>query len=398
MKTGLEIVRGSPEITNEWGRCGLLCNQASISRDFRTSWDILHEVLGDRLVSLFGPQHGFHATLQDNMIESSHGFGPFGLPVHSLYSETREPTEEMLDSLDTIIIDIQIVGCRVYTFKYTIAGCLRAAKKYNKRVVVLDRPNPLGGTFIEGNVLNLEAKSFVGEFEIPLRHGLTPGEVARLFNRNVDAQLDIITLERWDPNQMWHDITHPWVLTSPNLPTLDSVFVYPATVMLEGTNLSEGRGTCLPFQFVGAPYLEANTFTKRVNELYSMKRGVYLRPAQFQPTSQKWSGEVCSGLQIHVLDPYEIQSFKLGLAIIVAALEQGGKNFRWSQPPYEYDYSNLPINLIMGNLSADSWFKEVTKNGFDLHWDEGLSEFASKAKDVIIYDRDQVAHSVQSMR
>ncbi|SME87877.1 exo-beta-N-acetylmuramidase NamZ family protein [Pseudobacteriovorax antillogorgiicola] len=390
MKIGLEKLRDQPQLADQWGRCALLCNQASVTRDFKASWDVLRDMLGDRLVAFFGPQHGFHATLQDNMIESNHGTGPYGLPVYSLYSETREPTAEMLAGLDTIVIDIQIVGCRVYTFKYTIAGCLRAAKKHGKRVVVLDRSNPLGGVQVEGNVLDLSAKSFVGEFEIPLRHGLTPGEAAQLFNLGIGADLEVIAMDGWRPDSIWQQNPFRWVLTSPNLPTTESLYVYPATVMFEGTNVSEGRGTGLPFQFIGAPFLDRDSFTKRAQELYADSRGVYLRPADFQPTSQKWAGTPCSGLQIHVLDPLHIDTFRLGLSLVKAAIDVGGDKFQWSQPPYEYDYSNLPINLILGHLNADQWCRDFdgTMSG---HWRSGLDQYLEKIQKILLYERDMQA-------
>lgn len=387
MKIGLERLRDNPDISKSWGRCGLLCNQASVTRDFQAAWDVVHNILGERLTCYFGPQHGFHATVQDNMIETNHSEGPHGLKLYSLYSETREPTEEMVENLDTFLIDIQIVGCRVYTFKYTIAACLRAAKKFNKKVVILDRPNPIGGSYVEGNVLDLAAKSFVGEFEIPLRHGLTSGEAGVLFNQKVGADLEVIQMESWEPKSIWTQNHFKWVLTSPNLPDPNSVFVYPATVMFEGTNVSEGRGTGLPFQFIGAPFLDSETYTKRVRELYSNDRGVYLRPAEFQPTSQKWAGKVCYGLQIHILDPFQIETFKLGLSLLKAAIEIGGDKFQWAQPPYEYDFENLPINLILGNLSADTWVKEYEGHIND-NWNFGIDDYLSKVEGVLLYERE----------
>lgn len=387
MKLGIEVLAENPRLTRDWGRCALLCNQASINQKFVTAWSFLHGLLGERLTAFFGPQHGFHATVQDNMIETAHAHaGPFGKPVYSLYSETREPMASMLDKVDTIIIDLQIVGCRVYTFKYTIAGCLRAAQKLGKRVVVLDRPNPIGGVQAEGRILDAKAHSFVGEFPIPLRHGLTPAESARLFNKTIGAELDLVPMEGWDPSSYWDDYYSQWILTSPNLPTSPSVYVYPATVMLEGTNLSEGRGTGLPFQFVGAPYIkDAEAYAKRVLDYYSSASFV-LRPAEFQPTSQKWAGEACRGFQIHVVEPRGIATFPLGLAIIRAAMDLAPKDFSWKQPPYEYDYKNLPINLILGHLDAE---KHLSKN-FDLNesfWSEGVDAFCQSTEDVRLYPR-----------
>lgn len=388
MKLGIEVLAAHPSLANHWGRCALLCNQASVTQNFVTAWSLLQEILGDRLKAFFGPQHGFHATVQDNMIETGHSTtGPFGKPVYSLYSETREPLAEMLEDIDTIVVDLQIVGCRVYTFKYTIAGCLRAARKYGKRVVVLDRPNPLGGTQIEGRLLHHEAKSFVGEFSIPLRHGLSVGEAALYFNRSIGAELDVVRMEGWSPASYWGDNYRHWILTSPNLPILDAVYVYPATVMLEGTNLSEGRGTGLPFLFVGAPYIkDGQAFAKRVEDYYKTS-AIFLRPSQFQPTSQKWAGQTCQGFQIHVQDPKQIHTFPFGLAIIRAAMDLAPQAFAWKQPPYEYDYVNLPINLILGHLHADRHLIDglILDDGF---WNEGLAQYRQEAAGVLLYSRD----------
>ncbi len=387
MKLGIEVLAQNPEKARNWGRCALLCNQASTDQDFRTAWDILHGLLGARLKAFFGPQHGFHATVQDNMIETGHAHaGPYGIPVYSLYSETREPLPGMLNDIDTIIIDLQIVGCRVYTFKYTIAGCLRAAKKLGKRVVVLDRPNPLGGTQIEGRILDSAARSFVGEFPLPLRHGLSAGESALYFNREIGAELDIVRLEGWDPQSYWSDNFKYWILTSPNLPTPESVYIYPATVMLEGTNISEGRGTGLPFQFVGAPYIkDGEKYAKRVLD-YHRSSAFFLRPAEFQPTSQKWAGQTCRGFQIHLPDPKNIETYSLGLAIIKAAMDLSPEGFAWKEPPYEYDFKNLPINLILGHLEADQHLKKKFSCQ-DSFWSEGVSAYADDVGNLLIYPR-----------
>lgn len=390
MKVGLEVLRDNPALHKGWGRMGLLCNQASVTRDFTPAWDILWDVNPSNLKCYFGPQHGFHSTVQDNMIETGHGKGPKGLPLYSLYSETREPSEEMLHGIDSIVIDLQIVGCRVYTYKYTIAACLRAAKKYQKKVVILDRPNPLGGVTVEGRCLDLRARSFVGEFEIPLRHGLSSGEAAKLFNRTIGADLEIVPMQGWDPSKYWTQNPYHWVLTSPNLPQAESVFVYPATVMFEGTNVSEGRGTGLPFQFIGAPFLNSKKLKARIEELYQDKRGIFLREVEFQPTSQKWAGKVCFGVQLHVLDPTRIETFSLGLALLKACMDIGGSSFSWKQPPYEYNDKELPINLILGDLAAADGCQIYDGNAGSAYWSFGIEGYLNQAKEILIYPREQV--------
>ena len=242
LQIGIERLASKPQLANHWGRCGLLCNQASMTANYVPSWQIVQRVAN--LSCLFSPQHGFDSTVQDNMIESPHTIHrSTDLPIYSLYSESRQPTAEMLEPLDTLVVDLQIVGCRVYTFKYTIAALLRAAHTYDKRIVVLDRPNPLGGVVVEGRVLDPEVRSFVGEFPIPIRHGLTVAEIAQLFNRDIGAQLEVITMNNWQPAQLWSDLNRPWILTSPNMPSCETALVFVGTVLFEGTNFSEGRGT-----------------------------------------------------------------------------------------------------------------------------------------------------------
>lgn len=389
MDIGLERLAANPEWAADWGNCMLVANQASVTREYIPSWQICREILGDRLVGFLGPQHGFHATVQDNMIETKHGSGPYGLPVYSLYSETRQPSEQMLEGVDTILIDLQLVGCRVYTFKYTIAGCIRAAKAYNKRVVILDRPNPLGGKKLEGRVLSPDVYSFVGEFSIPLRHGLSVAEAARFFARSLDANVEWVSMDQWNPSHYWGDLERPWVLTSPNLPSLDSLYAYPATVMLEACNLSEGRGTGLPFQFVGAPYIKSSkAFIERILHYFPVD-GVYLREAEFEPTSSKWQAQTCRGLQIHFTDVSKFRSFPFGLAVIRAAMDLGGKSFQWKQPPYEYEYEKPPINLIAGDSTTLAKFEADDFNVLDGFWHEGLESYRKQAEYSLLYPRVQ---------
>lgn len=391
---GLEKLAAHPHLAANWGRCGLVCNQASLTAGYVPAWHVLREILGSRLVALFGPQHGFAGTAQDNMIETRHARHlATGLPVYSLYSETREPTLEMLANVDTLVIDLQIVGCRIYTWKSTIAACIRAAKKYGRRVVVLDRINPLGGVNLEGRVLDDNAHSFVGEFPLPMRHGLTAGEAALFFNASIGAELEVIQLSGWDPVRLATDYygprVRPWVVTSPNLPTIDPVFVYPGTVILEGTNISEGRGTGLPFQLIGAPYIaDSDGFIARVRDLCGDSTpGLYLRPASFEPTSQKHQGRLCNGIQLHVEDPALIRSFRLTLAIIRASLEIAHNDFRWKDPPYEYDHVTLPIKLIIGSQIADKCFEKNDFSVEDGFWRDGIAQYIDKIKPFLLYKR-----------
>jgi len=388
-KTGLDIFASDPKLSEGWGRCGLLANQASVDADLVNAWKVVYEQLGERLVALFGPQHGYSGTVQYNMIETSHDkHGPSGLPVYSLYGETREPTEEMFAGLDTLIIDLQITGCRIYTWKATIDLCLKAAKKFSKKIVILDRPNPVGGEVIEGRVLDSSAMSFVGAGALPMRHGLTTAEAAKFLNDKHAADLEVVAMENWDPKQLWHELGRDWVLTSPMLPTSDAVFVYPGLVMIEGTHLSEGRGTTLPFQMIGAKYVkDSEALIEKIVEISGGAPGVKLRPASFIPTWNKWENETCEGFQIIVEKAEEVRSYILTLAIIRAFIELYPNDFEFEKPGYEYDYENLPINLLIGSLEAD---QKLRAEGFSINdsfWTEGIEEFADEAQKHLMYKR-----------
>lgn len=395
METGLDRLARNPSIAKEWGRCALVANQASVDINFKPAWQILRNVIGDQLTVLMGPQHGFESTVQDNMIETGHGRHIHtNLPIYSLYSETREPTEEMLAGVDTIVFDLQVTGCRIYTYKYTLASCLRAARKYGKRVVVLDRQNPLGGCAVEGNVLMPDTKSFVGEFCIPMRHGLTLAEAGRLFNASIGAELEIVKLEGWDPIRYWEQYGRQWVLTSPNLPNIDCVYVFPGQVLFEGTNVSEGRGTCLPFLFTGAPFFKSGKeLIENVVAVYgSEPDGVVLREAAFQPGFSKWAGDFCQGLQIHVTDPYKLKPFRLGLAILRASVIAGDDAFAWRAGPYEYNYNLLPIELLIGSKKLPP---KILSNNFDIGdscWSDGIGGYIENVKPYLLYEREMASN------
>src|SRR6188508_3204816 len=288
VRLGLERLLDGPDrklITGQ--RIGLVCNPASIDSRLVHASDRLAS--GDwTLTALFGPQHGFNSDLQENMIESPHAQdAKRRVPVHSLYSETREPTGEMLADIDVLVIDLQDVGTRIYTYIYTMANCLRAARRHNIPVVVCDRPNPINGDDIEGATLDPAYASFVGQFPIPMRHGLTIGEAARLFNEDfrLGAELEVVPMEGWRRGMYFDATGLPWVLPSPNIPTLDTAVVYPGAVLFEGTLVSEGRGTTRPFELVGVPGVDPDAFATRMNAMEL--DGVYFRPAAFEPTFQK---------------------------------------------------------------------------------------------------------------
>jgi len=255
----------------------------------------------------------------------------------------------MLAGIDWLVVDLQDVGARIYTFVYTMANCLRAARRHGVRVVVCDRPNPVGGDAVEGPVLEPGYESFVGMFPIPMRHGMTMGELARLFNQHfgIGADLEVARMEGWQ-RRMYHDDTGlGWVMPSPNMPTLDTAIVYPGSVLFEGTLLSEGRGTTRPFEIVGMPGIDAEHFAARMNQL--RLDGARFRPVHFEPTFQKHAGRACGGCQIHVLDRTAFLPVLTGVALIATLRAMSPAKFAWRQPPYEYEHEKLPIDILAGS-------------------------------------------------
>ncbi|HEX6647902.1 MAG TPA: DUF1343 domain-containing protein [Pyrinomonadaceae bacterium] len=360
---GLEKLLEQPPDALRGARVGLICNQASVDHGFHHAADLLHEHRGIDLRALFGPQHGIRGDVQDNMIETAHGLDrKTGVPVHSLYSETREPTDAMLADIDVLVFDMQDVGCRIYTFVYTLANCMRAARRLGKRVVVCDRPNPINGSGVAGNILEPEYASFVGQFPLPTRHGMTVGELARMFNEHfkIGCDLEVIPMTGWK-REYWHDDTDgPWVLPSPNMPTLDSATVFPGTVHFEGTQVSEGRGTTKPFELIGAPYIDPDAYAEALNDLGLA--GVFFRSCVFQPTFQKHAGVSCGGVQIHVTDRDAFEPWLAGIAMTKFAHDMYPNDFRWKIPPYEYVYDKNPFDVISGTAKI----REAFENGIEL--------------------------------
>lgn len=387
IKLGLERLLEERISLLRGARVGLVCNQASVDHSLRHAADILHEHRDVNLRALFGPQHGIRGDVQDNMIETDHTVDrETGLPIHSLYSETREPTEAMLKDVDVLVFDMQDVGCRIYTFAYTMANCMRAAGKFGKKVVVCDRPNPINGQDVAGNVLEPEQASFVGQYAIPTRHGMTLGELALLFKQyfKVDCDLEVIKMEGWE-RDYWHDQTDaPWVMPSPNIPTLDSATVFPGTVHFEGTQISEGRGTTRPFELVGAPYIEPEKYARLLNEMKFA--GVYFRSCIFRPTFQKHAGVSCGGVQIHVTNRDRFEPVTIGIAMVKLAYDLYPTEFRWKEPPYEYVYDRNPFDVIAGT----SKIREAIESGKSLEvieesWKEDFEAFKKVRDAYLLY-------------
>lgn len=387
VQVGLEVLLQDVPQVMRGKRVGLICNQSSVNHTFEHAADLLHEHSGFKLTALFGPQHGIRGDVQDNMIETAHGTDrKTGLPVHSLYSETREPTEKMLEDVDVLVFDMQDVGCRIYTFVYTLANCMRIAGRLGKPVVVCDRPNPINGLDISGNILEPEYASFVGLFPLPTRHGMTVGELAQMFRDRFDVQCDlhIVPMVGWK-RHFWLDETDaPWVLPSPNMPTLDTATVFPGAVHFEGTQISEGRGTTKPFELIGAPYIDPDAYADKLTQL--SLPGVIFRSCAFQPTFQKHAKVTCGGVQIHVVDRDRFDSVLAGIAMVKVAHDMYPGEFRWKEPPYEYVFDKNPFDVISGTNKI----REAFEQGVDLDtirqgWQAPLAEFETFRAPHLLY-------------
>lgn len=385
--TGVErLVTGAAEHLRG-RRLGLIAHPASVTSKLEFSADVMIRA-GFDLVALFGPQHGARGEKQDNMIESDHYLDPVtGLPVHSLYSEMRKPSPEMLSGLDALVFDLQDVGVRVYTFVWTMALAMEACAEAGIPFVVLDRPNPVGGRRREGPVLRVGFESFVGLHPIPLRHGLTCGELARWLNevRGIGCELEVIECAGWCRWMHWPETGLPWVFPSPNLPTPDSSEVYPGMVLLEGTNLSEGRGTTRPFELFGAPYLDADAMGARLAG--AGLRGVTVRPCHFEPTFQKHAESLCGGGQLHVTDLDSFEPVRATVEILRAARALAPAEFGWRPPPYEYEADLMPIDILWGHdglrLGVDAG---ATTDEILAGVDEEVAEFSTSVEPFLLYE------------
>lgn len=386
--TGLEVLLASRLDRLDGQRVGLIVHPASINSRFEHAADLFFDHPRIQLNALFGPQHGIRGETQDNMIEwQTFRDSRTGLPAYSLYGETRKPTPEMLSGLDVLVFDVQDVGTRVYTFIYTMALAMQAARECGKRFVVLDRPNPINGRQIEGNLLAADFASFVGMYPLPMRHGLTVAELALMFNQafGIGCDLEVVEMRGWR-RAMWFEETGlPWVLPSPNMPTVETAAVYPGMVMFEGTAVSEGRGTTRPFEIVGAPYIEPRRLVERL--MADNLPGCVFRPLHFEPTFHKFKGERCGGLQLHVTDRAAFKPVLTGLAVIAAIRELYPEHFAWKQPPYEYVYDKLPFDVINGGAGIREMI-EAGKSPDDIEagWQAGLDDFAASAKAYRLYE------------
>jgi uncharacterized protein YbbC (DUF1343 family) len=358
--TGLEILCSERLDLCRGRRVGLLCHPASVTAELTHAVDRLLAA-GVKLTHLFGPEHGVRGEAQDMIGVETERDSRTGIPVTSLYGhsvESLEPPAAALAEMDVLLVDLQDVGSRYYTYVWTMAICMKAAARAGVPVVVLDRPNPLGGVEVEGGEVAPEAESFVGLGSVPVRHGLTIGEMARLvcagipwggprFARPLDCDLTVVKMKGWRRAAHFEASGLPWVLPSPNMPTPDTACVYPGMCLIEGTNVSEGRGTTRPFEIFGAPFVDGHRLAERLSA-YDLP-GVRYRPLTFRPVFHKFGGQSCGGLQLHVVDRRTFKPYRTGVAILRELWAMGGEQFRWRTEKYEFVTDPPAIDLLTGN-------------------------------------------------
>jgi uncharacterized protein YbbC (DUF1343 family) len=386
--SGLEVSLHEPPPWVKDARLGLLSHPASVDSRYRSARELIFRRFPGQLRLLFSPQHGLLGEKQDNMIPSADFVDPvLQLPVVSLYGPRMKPPPEALQEIDILLVDLVDVGTRVYTFATTAAWAMEIAAETGTRVAVLDRPNPIGGVQVEGNMLKPGWASFVGPYPLPMRHGFTLGELCRYYNvtHNLGCDLEIIPARGWRRGDYWDTSGLPWVLPSPNLPTLEGAFVYPGQVLLEGANLSEGRGTTRPFELFGAPFLEPGRIKAQLEK--ENLPGVILREAFFEPTFHKWAGELCRGFQLHVTDRRTFKPYYTTLALLAAIRLLYPDQFTWRLPPYEYETERLPIDLLTG----DAAIREALDQGalvrdLEAAWQPALREFMEARREFLLYE------------
>jgi uncharacterized protein YbbC (DUF1343 family) len=383
--TGLELFLQEPPAWAARARLGLLSHPAAVAADLASARDLIAARFPGQLKVLFSPQHGLLGEKQDNMIASADFVDPdLQLPVVSLYGPRMAPPAAALAEVEAVLVDLQDVGTRVYTFAATLAKVMETAAPLGKKVVVLDRPNPIGGIAVEGNLLRAEWASFVGPYPLPMRHGFTLGELARYYRvtQEIDCDLEVIPLQGWRRGAYFDATGLPWVLPSPNLPTLEGCLVYPGQVLLEGTNLSEGRGTTRPFELFGAPFLEPRQIKAILPEI----PGVILREAHFEPTFHKWAGERCRGFQLHVTDRECFKPCYTTLALLAVIRGLYPEQFAWRQPPYEYETERLPIDLLTGDEAIRLGLEQgQTAAELEAEWQEDLTQFLEARREFLLY-------------
>jgi uncharacterized protein YbbC (DUF1343 family) len=386
--TGLESILNEFPAKLKGKRIGILCHAPSITKDFEHITDIFFQRNDCKLTAIFGPQHGIHGQTQDNMIEWQSQRHPiFDIPIYSLYGQHRKPTPEMLHGIDVFLIDLQDVGARLYTYIWTIKLCIEACSEAGILVWILDRPNPIGRLPFDGPVLKKDFFSFVGGATIPLCHRMTIGEMALWIKEKYypDCDLNIEWMKNWHRSSLFNETGLPWVLPSPNMPTLQTALVYPGTVLIEALNLSEGRGSTIPFELFGAPFIDSEKLKK--NLITRNIEGCSFRIHDFIPTFHKYCGELCYGLQIHITDVNRFKPVGTALEIFDAIIETSKPNtLKFNLPPYEYENSLMPFDI----LSGDSGMRELLISRLNIRiekerWAHEIEEFKNEFRQIAFY-------------
>jgi uncharacterized protein YbbC (DUF1343 family) len=386
--TGLESILKEFPYQLRGKRIGILCHASSITKGFEHISDLFFRRKDCKLVALFGPQHGMHGQTQDNMIEWQSKKHPvYDIPLYSLYGMHRKPTPEMLNGVDVFLIDLQDVGARLYTYIWTIKLCMEACMEAGIPVWLLDRPNPIGRLPFDGPVLKKEYFTFVGGASIPLCHRMTIGEIALWIKEKYYecCDLNVIMMKNWERSSLFSDTGLPWVLPSPNIPTLQSALVYPGTVLIEALNLSEGRGTTIPFELFGAPFINPEKLKKNLDKRHIS--GCVFRPHDFIPTFHKFCGELCHGMQIHITDIDHFKPVATAIEIFDSIIETTEKDaFKFRLPPYEYEYNLIPFDI----LSGDSGMREslISRSNIGIEkerWEHEIEEFRKEFKHIAVY-------------
>ncbi|NLP03471.1 MAG: DUF1343 domain-containing protein [Fibrobacter sp.] len=391
VKFGLDVFTKEIPSSLKGKRIGLVCHAASVMSDYTHAIDALLRHPDCRLGAVFGPQHGLFGQTQDNMIEWEGGEDPLlGISVYSLYGRVRKPTPRMLDGIDALVFDIQDVGARPYTYVWTLKLCMEACQEKGISLWVLDRPNPIGCIGVDGPMLLPEYFTFVGGARIPLCHRLTMGEMALLLQKEYfpSLELNVVWMENWWRNSFWPETSLPWVLPSPNMPTPDTAAVYPGMVLLEATNMSEGRGTTRPFEIVGAPYFRM----REIKEILQRERleGCFFREHAFIPTFQKWKGEYCGGVQVHVTDLRKCNPVLVTVALLLAVKRIAGADFQFKEPPYEYETEKMPFDILSGSSELrEAIEKDVSLSEIKESWSEGHREFREVFSGVSRYPEER---------
>lgn len=386
IQSGLDVLLSGNLKKLKEARVGILSHQASVDARLRHIISLLHARMV-RITALFAPEHGLWGTAQDQVPIDSQDEPTLKAPIFSLYGDRRAPAAEALAGIDVLVCDLQDVGSRYYTFIWTMALAMQACARHRKKFIVLDRPNPINGLQMEGPILDLHYASFVGLYPIPVRHGMTIGEIALWLNDRFDlgADLEVIRMRGWKRRMYFEETGLPWVLPSPNMPTVDTAVVYPGGCLIEGTNLSEGRGTTHPFEILGAPYVNPEQLAGLLNK--DGLPGVTFRACRFEPTFHKFQGQSCGGIQLHVRDRTAFKPFSTALTLIQLCFDLYQPLFAWRNPPYEYEKEKLPFDILCG---TDAIRKAIESGrpvrDLEKAWQSDVTAFAHERKPFLLYN------------